>query len=53
MEKGKVVYDDSVVLEEDWEELEKIDWKPAKLRSSDSIRKDRQAAKERFAGLSR
>jgi mannose-6-phosphate isomerase-like protein (cupin superfamily) len=53
MEKGKVVYDDSVVLEEDWEELEKIDWKPAKLRSSDSIGKDRQAAKERFAGLSR
>jgi mannose-6-phosphate isomerase-like protein (cupin superfamily) len=53
MEKGKVVYDDSVVLEEDWEELEKINWKPAKLRSLDSIRKDRQAAKERFAGLSR
>jgi hypothetical protein len=50
MEKGKVVYDDSVVLEEDWEELGKKDWKPAKLRSLDFLRKDRQAAKERFAG---
>jgi mannose-6-phosphate isomerase-like protein (cupin superfamily) len=53
MEEGRVAYDDSVVLEEDWEELEKMNWKPAKLRSLDSIRKDRQAAKERFAGRSR
>lgn len=49
MEKGRVVYDDSVVLEEDWEELEKINWNTGKLYSLDSIRKDRQAAKERFA----
>ena len=53
MEEGRVVYDDSVVLEEDWEELEKINWNTGKLYSLDSIRKDRQAAKERFAGLSR
>jgi hypothetical protein len=52
MEEGKVIYDDSVVLEEGWEELEKINWKPAKLRSLDSIRKDRHAAIERFAGMS-
>ena len=49
IEKGKLVYDDSVVLEEDWEELEKINWNTGKLYSLDSIRKDRQAAKERFA----
>jgi mannose-6-phosphate isomerase-like protein (cupin superfamily) len=53
MEEGKMIYDDSVVLEEGWEELEKINWRPARLRSLDSIRKERQAAKERFAGLSR
>ena len=50
MEEGKLIYDDSAVLEEGWEELEKINWKPAKLRSLDLIRKDRQAAKERFFG---
>jgi hypothetical protein len=49
MEKGRLVYDDSVVLEEDWEELEKINWNTGKLYSLDSIRKNRQAAKERFA----
>ncbi len=52
IEEGKLIYDDSVVLEENWEELDKIDWKPVKLRSLDSLRKDRQAAKERFAGVS-
>ncbi len=52
-EEGRLIYDDSVVLDENWEELDKIDWKPAKLRSLDSLGKDRQAAKERFAGLSR
>ncbi len=53
IEEGKLIYDDSVVLEENWEELDKIDWKPAKLRSLDSLRKDRLAVKERFAGLSK
>ena len=53
MEKGRVIYDDSAVFVEDWEGLEKINWKPAKLCSLDSIRKDRQSAKERLAGLSR
>ncbi len=51
-EKGELIYDDSVVLEEDWEELGKMNWKPAKLCSLDSIRKARQAAKERLAALS-
>jgi len=49
MENGMVVYDDSVVLEEDWEGLEKINWNTGKFYSLDSIRKDRQVAKERFA----
>jgi len=51
MQEGKLIYDDSVVFDEGWEELEKINWRPAKLRSLDSIRKDRQAAIERFAGV--
>jgi len=29
IEEGKMLYDDSVVLDEDWEDLEKINWKPA------------------------
>jgi hypothetical protein len=52
-EEGKMIYDDSVVFDEGWEELEKMNWKPAKLGSLDSIRKDRQSAKQRLAGLSR
>jgi len=52
-EEGKMIYDDSVVFEEGWEKLEKMNWKPAKLGSLVSIRRDRQTAKERLAGLSR
>jgi len=53
MEKGRVAYDDSVVLEEDWEELEKINWKPGALRSLDSIRAARELAQKRFMDPSR
>jgi hypothetical protein len=48
MEEGRVAYDDSVVLEEDWEELEKINWKPGALRSLDSIHAARELAQKRF-----
>jgi len=53
MKEGKLIYDDSVVLEEDWQELEKMNWKPAKLGSLDSIRKDRQSAKVGLTGVLR
>jgi mannose-6-phosphate isomerase-like protein (cupin superfamily) len=49
-EGERVVYDDSVVLEEDWEELKKNHWRPRSLHSLDSIRKERRAAVEPFAG---
>jgi hypothetical protein len=48
-EEGRVTYDDSLVLDEDWKGLKRIDWKPRGLRSLNSIRKARQVAKERFA----
>jgi hypothetical protein len=48
VEEGRVAYDDSVVLEEDWEELEKINWKPGALHSLDSIRAAREVAQKRF-----
>lgn len=47
-EAGRMIYDDSVVLEEDWEELKKNHWRPRSLHSLDSIRKERQAALERL-----
>jgi len=47
-EAERVIYDDSVVLEEDWEELKKNHWRPRSLHSLDSIRKERQAAVERL-----
>ena len=53
IKEGQMLYDDSVVLDEDWEDLGKINWKPAKLRSLDLIRKDRRAAKEHFCRQAR
>jgi mannose-6-phosphate isomerase-like protein (cupin superfamily) len=50
MEEGRVVYDDSVVLEEDWGELEKVQWEPEKLRRAGLTLGVRQAAIRRFAG---
>ena len=53
MVEGRVVYDESVVLEEDWEGLERRNWKPEALRSLDSIRAARDLAQKRFLVPSR
>jgi mannose-6-phosphate isomerase-like protein (cupin superfamily) len=53
MEKGRVVYDDSVVLAEDWEGLKRINWKPEALRSLDPIRAARDLAQKRIVAPSR
>ena len=47
-EGERVVYDDSVVMEGDWEELKKMNWKPGVLRSLDSIRASRALAQKRL-----
>ncbi|MGE5429897.1 MAG: cupin domain-containing protein [Syntrophomonadaceae bacterium] len=45
--KGKVVYNDAIVLEEDWEELAGLNWNPPGLLNSDTADKARQKAFER------
>jgi hypothetical protein len=47
-ENGSVVYDDAVVLEEDWDDLKKLDWQPPEIRSGSLSRKKRQEAYERL-----
>ena len=42
----RVVYDDSVVLDEDWEGLESADWRPSKVLPTPE---ERQAAEDRLA----
>jgi mannose-6-phosphate isomerase-like protein (cupin superfamily) len=49
VEAGRVVYDDSVVLEEDWEELKRVNWAPEKLRTSRLTFEARRAAEKRLA----
>lgn len=49
MEGGRVAYDDSVVLEEDWEELKKVDWVPKKLQTSGITFEARRAAGKHLA----
>jgi mannose-6-phosphate isomerase-like protein (cupin superfamily) len=49
MEEGSVAYDDSVVLEEDWEELRRVNWAPEKLRTCDITLEARRAAEKRLA----
>ena len=49
MEEGSVAYDDSVVLEEDWEELKRVNWAPEKLRASRIMTEARRAAEKRLA----
>lgn len=49
-EAGRVIYDDSVVLEEDWEELEEVRWEPERLRQAGLNLGVRQAAIQRLAG---
>jgi mannose-6-phosphate isomerase-like protein (cupin superfamily) len=50
MEGGRVAYDDSVVLEEDWEELKEVQWEPERLRQAGLNLEVRQAAIQRLAG---
>ena len=47
-EKGKLVYDDSIVLEEGWEDLGEVQWKPEKLRTAGLTPKVRRAAARRL-----
>jgi quercetin dioxygenase-like cupin family protein len=49
MEEGSVAYDDSVVLEEDWEELKRVNWAPEKLRTSRITFEARRAAEKHLA----
>jgi mannose-6-phosphate isomerase-like protein (cupin superfamily) len=49
MEEGRIVYDDSIVLEENWEELKRVNWAPEKLRTSGITFEARRAAEEWFA----
>jgi mannose-6-phosphate isomerase-like protein (cupin superfamily) len=49
MEGGRVAYDDSVVLEEDWEELKRVNWMPEKLQTSGITIEARRAAGEHLA----
>jgi hypothetical protein len=46
---GRILYNDAVVLEEDWEELEKMNWSPPALSNSPINPQTRQAATARFA----
>ena len=48
-EGERVVYDDSVVMEEDWENLREVQWKPEKLRTAGLTPKVRWAAAKRLA----
>jgi mannose-6-phosphate isomerase-like protein (cupin superfamily) len=51
-ENGNVIYDDSIVLEEDWDDLKKLDWQPSKIRDDSLSRKKRQEAYERLSSKS-
>lgn len=48
-EAERVIYDDSVVLEEDWEELKRVNWVPEKLQTSRVSIEARRAAAGRLA----
>jgi mannose-6-phosphate isomerase-like protein (cupin superfamily) len=50
---GNVVYDDSIVLDEDWDELARLDWQPAKLKDTEVMAEERRQAAERLAARSR
>lgn len=45
---GQVRYDDAVVLDEDWQDLEKINWLPSALNSGWVTAEARQAALDRL-----
>ncbi len=46
IEDGRVLYDDSVVFDEDWKDIERAGWKPEKLPPLDSFRAARRAAEK-------
>ena len=46
---GKVLYDDAIVLDEDWTELERMNWKPEKIRRARVILQARRRAARRIA----
>lgn len=46
---GRVIYNDAIVMEEDWGSLAKISWMPAELKDLSKIRRDRENAWKRFA----
>ena len=48
-ESGNVAYDDGIVLDEDWDELVRLDWQPAKLKDTEVMREERRQAAERLA----
>lgn len=45
---GALLYDDALVLDESWEELEALNWQPPRLRSTDATMQARTAALERL-----
>ncbi len=49
MEGERLVYDDSVALDEDWEELKRMNWAPEKLRTSGITFEARRAAEKHLA----
>jgi len=52
-ESGNVAYDDSIALDEDWAELARLDWQPAKLRDTGRMTEARKQASERLAAGNR
>ena len=47
-ESGHVVYDDAVVLDQDWSQLSRLDWAPPELREESTGLAARQQAIERI-----
>jgi mannose-6-phosphate isomerase-like protein (cupin superfamily) len=45
---GRVVYDDAVALDEDWDQLARLDWDPPQLREESTSFASRQQAIERI-----
>jgi mannose-6-phosphate isomerase-like protein (cupin superfamily) len=49
---GNLVYDDAVVLDEDWDQLSRVDWDPPRLREELTSFASRQQAIERIVSRS-
>jgi hypothetical protein len=46
---GQILYDDAVVLDEDWQALAKLNWAPPAISSRQTMAEARQAALDRLA----